>query len=147
MNNKIQDFVSATESRKYATDAGRIMHAKLQSVQLDDMPKGDADLIEKIVSMGDELKSFFGPDSKSEVPIAGFVNGRFLSRRIDRLVVNNTQKIVKILDYKTDWNAQKFREKYIAQIREYVALMQQIYPKYNVRGYILWLHNWQLESV
>ncbi len=147
MNNKIHNLVSDAESKKYATDAGRIMHAKLQSVRLGPTPAGDADLIEKIMSAGDELKSFFGPDSKSEVPIAGFVNGRFISRRIDRLAVDDAHKTIRILDYKTDTDAQKFREKYVAQIHEYVALMKQIYPEYNVHGYILWLHNWQLESI
>jgi len=147
MNNKVADFVSNIESSQYATAMGRNIHAKLQKIMLSPIPTGDADLIAKIENAGDELKSFFMENSKTEVPIAGFIDGKFLSRRIDRLVIDEQNKTIRILDYKTDINTAQFREKYIAKMGEYIKLMQKIYPDYTICGYILWLHDWTLERI
>ena len=144
---KINDFVKTKESEQFATNAGRVIHAKLQNVVVgSNAMHGDADLIEKIIN-NDELKSFFAENSRPEVPIAGIVDGHFISRRIDRLVVDNNSKTVRILDYKTDTDTEKFRAKYIAQLREYSNLLKQIYPDYKISCYILWLHNWTLERL
>ncbi len=147
MNNKVADFVSNIESSQYATAMGRNIHAKLQKIMLLPIPTGDADLIAKIENAGNELKSFFMENSKTEVPIAGFIDGKFLSRRIDRLVIDEQNKIIRILDYKTDINTAQFREKYIIKMGEYIKLMQKICPGYKIDGYILWLHDWTLEHV
>jgi ATP-dependent exoDNAse (exonuclease V) beta subunit len=147
MNTQINDFIKNQESAKYATNAGLLMHAKLQTVFLGAHPMGDAELISKINSSAPELQMFFSDKSKAEVPLAGFINGHFISRRIDRLLVNDVDKTVHALDYKTDLDSNKFRQKYIAQIHEYMELLAQIYPKYKISGCILWLHDWRLESV
>ena len=63
------------------------------------------------------------------------------------MVVDNDTKNVYILDYKTDIDTEKFRPKYIAQLREYKSLMSQIYPDYKISCYILWLHDWRLEKL
>ena len=147
MNSQLHDFISKQESAEFATKNGLAMHAKLQFVRMGNAPTGDAELIKKIESCGDKLKSFFGENSRSEVPIASIINGKFISRRIDRLVVDDISKTVRILDYKTDIDTNKFRDKYIAQIHEYAGLLKQIYPEYKISGYILWLHDWTLESI
>ena len=147
MTNRIQDFVNSQETANFAVAAGLAMHAKLQFVRFGNTPTGDAEIIAKIESMGDKLKSFFMDNSQTEVPIAGYINGHFVSRRIDRLVVDDANKTVRVLDYKTDVDTNKFREQYVAQIREYIQLLQQIYPNYKISGYILWLHNWGLEAI
>ena len=146
MTNPLNDFIKQQQTQEFATNTGRAMHIKLQHIKLGDNPVGDADLIEKIKE-SDELQLFFGNDSKAEVPIAGTINGQFISRRIDRLVVDDKSKTVHVLDYKTDIDTEKFRPKYIAQLREYVALLKQIYPEYKISAYILWLHNWTLEKI
>lgn len=147
MNNKLNDFIANTESASFATTTGRLMHTKLQHIRLGENQTGDAELIEKIMAGGDALKSFFVESSQTEVPVAGVINGRFISRRIDRLIVDDATKTVRILDYKTDINTEKFHAKYIAQLKEYADLLKQIYPKYRVSCYILWLHNWALENI
>lgn len=147
MNNPINDFIKKQDAEKFATDNGRIMHAKLQFVRLGSQPSGDADLIAKIQELGSELQSFFGENSRAEVPVAGVVDGRFISRRIDRLVIDDAAKCIRILDYKTDTDQEKFRLKYIVQLQEYKSLMKQIYPDYKISCYILWLHNWKLENI
>jgi len=147
MTNQLHDFISKQESAEFATQNGLAMHAKLQFVRMGAVPTGDNELIKKIESCGDKLKSFFGENSRSEVPVAGIINGKFISRRIDRLIVDDINKTVRILDYKTDIDTNKFRDKYITQIHEYAGLLKQIYPEYKISGYILWLHDWTLESI
>ena len=147
MNSKLHDFITTQEAQGFATNAGLSMHAKLQFVKLGAKPTGDPDLIGQIEKNGDKLKSFFTENSKAEVPIAGTINGRFISRRIDRLVVDDTTKTVRVLDYKTDTDTDKFRPKYVAQLKEYIELLKQIYPGYRISGHILWLHNWTLEHI
>ncbi len=147
MTTKLHEFIKTQDTEKFATRNGFATHAKLQFVRITPHPIGDAELIEKIMAGGPELQSFFGENSGAEVPIAGIVDGRFISRRIDRLVVDDATKTVRILDYKTDIDPQKYRPKYIAQLREYQKLLAQIYADYKISCYILWLHDWHLERL
>lgn len=147
MNKNITDFISQYEREQFATTTGRAMHKKLQNISLSPVQIGDVDLIEKIKNGGELLQSFFMENSMTEVPIAGYINGVFMSRRIDRLVIDNATKNVRVLDYKTDTDTEQFRAKYIAQLHEYMNLMSQIYPDYKISGYILWLHDWRLEKI
>lgn len=146
MTNQINDFIKNETATEFATNAGRAMHVKLQHVRIGAIPVGDAELIAKI-EKNETLKSFFGENSRAEVPIAGIINGHFVSRRIDRLVVDDAAKTVRVLDYKTDVDTEKFRPKYIAQIKEYIELLKQIYSGYKISGAILWLRNWTIENI
>jgi ATP-dependent helicase/nuclease subunit A len=139
------------EKKKFATTRGSAVHAQLQHIVLghdgrDD--KGDAKLIQKIRARP-EIANFFihGPEShvRAEVPIAGVINNRFMSRRIDRLIVRDG--IVEFMDYKTDTDRTVLCEKYAIQMREYAALLSAAYPGRAIRGYILWLRDWELEQV
>ena len=146
MNTEIDDFIKNQTATEFAIKSGKIMHAKLQSVFVDDM-SGDTDLVEKIKQSSPELQRFFCRASRPEVPVAGIIDGHFVSRRIDRMVVDDDTKNVYILDYKTDIDTEKFRPKYIAQLHEYKSLISQIYPDYKISCYILWLHDWRLEKL
>ncbi|MCL2339277.1 MAG: hypothetical protein FWC51_05000 [Proteobacteria bacterium] len=141
---------------------------------------GNPDLIEKIIK-NPEIARFFtaapGVKIRTEVPIAGTIDGRFVSRRIDRMIIYDTPTqdslarihsqaesipppaanaagagkanrpagSIEFLDYKTDADRGARREKYENQMREYAALLAAAYPGRCVRGYILWLHDWELE--
>lgn len=146
MNTKIDDFIKNQTATEFAIKSGKIMHAKLQSVFVDDM-SGDTDLVGKIKQSSPDLQRFFCRASRPEVPVAGIIDGHFVSRRIDRMVVDDDTKNVYILDYKTDIDTEKFRPKYIAQLHEYKSLISQIYPDYKISCYILWLHDWHLEKL
>lgn len=141
--NKIQDLIFQETSAKYATRTGRIIHAKMQAICF---PHGDQNLIKQI-STNPELMEIMGPLSKPEVPIAGFVNGKFISRRIDRLYINNDTKKIIILDYKTNTDKNLFKQKYIEQLKEYRELLKQIYKNYSVYTKILWLNDFTLENI
>ncbi len=143
----LKSFISKKESEKFAMDTGRAMHSKLQFVKLGEHPTGDPEIIEKIMNSCDELKSFFCETSKTEVPIAGFIKGQFVSRRIDRMVIDDKNKTIQVLDYKTDLDKNTFREKYIAQVHEYVQLLKMIYPDYTITCALLWVHTWELELI
>jgi len=147
MSKKLSDFISLQKRQKFATDAGNLMHKKLQFVFIDkNFEQGDADIISKI-KINSELLQFFCANSKTEVPIAGKIGDRLISRRIDRLVINDSEKIVTFIDYKTDINKEILRDKYIKQLTEYKQLLSEIYPDYNINGYILWLFDWTIEQL
>lgn len=147
MANNLRELMDEFDSQKRAVDAGNIMHEKLRRIRvLDDCVKVDSELKKHIESC-EGLPAFFNKNIRVEVPVAGIINGVFVSRRIDRLWVDDENKIVHILDYKTDVEKEMRRDKYLAQLGEYEKLMHQIYPQYKIEKYILWLHDWKLEKL
>ena len=147
MPNTIRDLLKSRAHMDAATGAGTRMHARMAGIMIDGPTcRGDQELIDRIKSNPDLVK-FFGPASRPEMPIAGYVNGRFISRRIDRIVIDDTARRIMILDYKTDIDRDALRAKYCAQLREYRALCRAIYTGYDVSCYILWTHDWRLENI
>ncbi|MCR4917574.1 MAG: hypothetical protein K5912_01360 [Alphaproteobacteria bacterium] len=147
MTNKLQSALDNFNRQKYATDSGTLMHTKLQSVFfLPTGATGDQDII-KSLSKIPELCEYMGDKSKTEVPIAGIINGLFISRRIDRLYVNRNTKTVVVIDYKTDTNHTMFFKKYTEQLTEYKALLKQIYPDFLIQCKILWTSDFTLENI
>lgn len=147
MSNKLNEILSEIKRADYATDTGRKLHAKMQKIKSGDTEsRGNDELIAKITK-NPQLMKFFTPTSRTEVPIAGNINGKFISRRIDRLVIDDATKNIYVLDYKSDTDKTAYRDKYAAQIREYIALLRDAYPDYTVRGYILWLQDFELVEI
>lgn len=146
-NISLRNLINNATAQEFATATGQQMHLKMQGVMIDGGDnRGNPELIAQI-QKNPNLAEFFTAKSKTEVPIAGHINGKFISRRIDRLVVDDEHKTVRILDYKTDTDKNTFREKYISQIREYISLTTEIYPNHAISGYILWLHDFSLEKI
>jgi ATP-dependent exoDNAse (exonuclease V) beta subunit len=141
----MRQILNAKQRQKFATDAGTLTHDKLRRIVIGGQggDRGDATLIQKIKDAG--LAHFFAPDAKTEVPIAGRVNGKFISRRIDRMVEIDGATL--IMDYKTDNDKLARRENYIAQIREYLTLAHAAMPDRTIRGFILWTHDFTLEEI
>ncbi len=147
MTTCLHDILSHEDSIRAATDNGTKMHTMLQRVIIDGaITHGPSNLIEKIKSC-DGAEFYFHPTSKTELPIAGTICGKFVSRRIDRMRIDHTAKQIHILDYKTDIDTTALRTKYVAQLKEYAALMRAIYPTYHVTASILWTHEWRLEKI
>ena len=112
MTQTLKKFLIGAKNKEYATKTGTQIHAQLQSVIVDDVNNcGTPELIEKIQNRPD-LKRFFAAAAKTEVPIAGCLNGRFVSRRIDRLLIDVSAKTVDFIDYKTDTDKTTFVEQY-----------------------------------
>ena len=146
MTQSLNDFLQDAERKQYATKQGTEIHTLLQKVVLDDMlgNQGDSNIVSEI-QQHPELKPYFTSASKTEVPIAGIINGTFISRRIDRLVIDNTAKTIVFLDYKTDTDTNAFHDIYKKQLNEYAQLLRSAYPHYKITGFILWTQKWQLE--
>ena len=144
MLNKI---LANKNNTKHATDNGTKMHKMLQHIVIDNNTEiGDSNLISPIKKHPDLLR-FFDKNAKTEVPIAGTINGRFVSRRIDRLCIDSVDKHIDIIDYKTDINHETFYTMYLSQVREYCALLKELYPGYHIDAYILWTHDFSLEKI
>ena len=148
MIQNLNDFLSDIERKKYATQQGLNMHTLLQNVIIDDTDNNcDNANIVSVIKQKPDLKQYFVPDAKTEVPIAGIINGVFVSRRIDRLLIDNQTKTIAFLDYKTDTDKTTFCEKYKKQLHEYAQLLRSMYPEYKISGFVLWTHDWELEKM
>ncbi|MBD5400642.1 hypothetical protein HDR61_02770 [bacterium] len=139
MTNKIAELIQSRRAQRHATDTGTRVHAKLQHAT--------RDTIAPYIKNCPRLEKYFIPNARTEVPIAGFIGDKFISRRIDRMIVDNDTKKILILDYKTDINRNTHRPKYICQLREYRKLIQMIYPDFDIETSILWTHDWTLEKI
>lgn len=147
MTNKITDLINKKLHTEYATAAGGATHKQMQHVfWTPNGWTGNADIIKRISNMS-VLQEYMGPLSRTEVPIAGTLNGKFLSCRIDRLYVNNDAKKVVVLDYKTDIDKKLFYKKYREQLKEYSELLKQIYKGVNIECKILWMNDFTLENI
>ena len=141
LNKILEDY----EKEEFAKKIGTEKHIKMQEIIIDsDLENGDKSLIYHI-KQNKELLPFFSKKSKTEVPIAGYINGIFVSRRIDRLIIKDEE--IQFIDYKTDTNKDKFKDKYIEQLKEYNLLLKDIYKDKKISGYILWLTDFTLEQV
>jgi len=148
MTQNLSKFLTAQNNKKYATQSGTKIHALLKNIVIDKNTGniGDTEFINRI-QQHPELTKYFTKNTKTEVPIAGFINGIFISRRIDRLLIDDTNKNITFIDYKTDTDKQTFIDKYKKQLNEYAQLLKSAYPEHKITGYILWLHDWQLEKL
>ena len=147
MTQNLKKFLTGVKNKEFATRNGLQMHTMLQRVVIDNSVEiGDQEVIE-VIKQRPNLKPFFVQSARTEVPIAGVINGVFISRRIDRLLINNDTKTIDFIDYKTDINKEEFVEKYKKQLKEYAMLLQSAYPYFKINGYILWLHNWTLDKI
>ena len=146
--NKITNLINDKTHQDYATSSGVATHTRMQHIFFDakGAPLSDDEIVAHIAQKP-ELVEYMGPLSKTEVPIAGYINGRFISRRIDRLYVNHTTKSVVVIDYKTDLDKERFRSKYIEQLAEYHRLLVEVSPEYPIVCKILWLNDFALENV
>ena len=143
----LHNILQQSLSTKYAHATGTTIHNKLRHITIStNNTTGDKQIIAKI-KQNPDLSVFFAPNTKTEVPIAGTINNHFISRRIDRLAIDNAQKKIHVLDYKSDIDRHTFRPQYTKQLQEYILLLKEIYPEYKIDGHILWTHDFSLEKV
>lgn len=147
MTQTLKKFLTGAKNKEFATTAGTQMHMRLQHIVVDESGNCGVPELVDIIQKHQDLKPFFVAAAKTEVPIAGFVNGRFISRRIDRLLIDDTTKTIDFIDYKTDTDKTIFIERYRCQLNEYAQLLHSAYPDYKINSYILWLTDWKLEQV
>lgn len=144
---KLSDFLAQKSRKSFAVDTGIQIHKKMQKIVIDDtLEIGDSTLIQQI-KFKNTISPFFQKSALTEVPIAGIIDGKFISRRIDRMLKDDDKKAIVFLDYKTDINKNLFYEKYTSQMIDYKKLLARIYPDYSIRGIILWLNDFTLEEV
>ena len=89
-----------------------------------------------------ELRRFFGPDSRAEVPLMGLLPrpGRPdlpFSGRLDRLVA--TGDGVSIVDFKLGAKPDRPAAAHVAQLALYRAALQPLYPGLMIRAALVYL--------
>ncbi|MCK4994334.1 MAG: UvrD-helicase domain-containing protein [Candidatus Omnitrophica bacterium] len=90
--------------------------------------------VEEIIS-SKNTKRFFFCDSKAKIyKEKEFVDKYGRTFRIDRLVIRDNEALV--LDFKS---SQEGKEDHVKQVREYMHIVQDVYPEKNVQGYLLYM--------
>ena len=147
MKTNLQTILDNLKKSDCATATGTHMHSQMRTIIIDgENSRGPQNIINQIKSVPN-LVDFFTPHAQTEVPIAGYVENQFISRRIDRVIIHHATQEIRILDYKTDTDRTHFFDKYAKQISEYKKLVADAYPGYTVRGFILWLHDFSLQEI
>ena len=162
----------APSTRAQALQRGTLIHAALEhlpgtpraqwparlaqffTAQAPDVPKDELDTWcqEVLTALADPaLARFFGPGTQAEVRITGQVDAKPAFGQIDRLHVDEAQRRVRILDYKTNRpppaKAQDVSRVYLAQLRAYATLVASLYPGFTVETYLFWTHNTHLMQI
>lgn len=148
MTQTLENILIGAKNKEYATQTGTQKHAIMRHVVVDEKSgnHGASDIV-AIIQNRPDLKTFFAANAQTEVPIAGYINNHFISRRIDRLLINHENKTIDFIDYKTDTDKTTFVDQYKYQLNEYVQLLKSAYPDYKITGYILWLNDWSLDKI
>jgi ATP-dependent helicase/nuclease subunit A len=96
-----------------------------------------------------DFVDFFGPDAKSEVPIAAVVGKHVISGRIDRLIVEKDR--VRVIDFKTGFKIPKtvadLPVAHIRQMAYYVAALQAIFGQRKIEASLLFTSGPKLFSL
>ena len=81
----------------------------------------------------------------------GISDGKFISGQIDRLIVDEKEKKVIVVDFKTNRpaasNINDVPQAYITQLAVYKNLMKQIYKDMDIETYILWTNTLKLMKI
>lgn len=146
--NKISTLIQEYEHKQAAAEHGSMIHAKLQYL-FSNTNSTDKDIINILehINSDNTLQEYFGALSKTEVPVAGYINDLFISRRIDRLYINHQKQYICIIDYKSDTTKDNLYTAYCKQLKEYHKLISDIYPNYKIECKILWLNDFTLEQI
>lgn len=147
MTRNLTEFLNEAKNKEYAIATGTQSHTVLQHIIVDANYTSGAPNIIQIIKTRPDLQPFFTNTAQNEVPIAGEIHGHFVSRRIDKLLINKATKTINFIDYKTDTDKSAYIDKYKKQLQEYAELLHSAYPEYKINGYILWLHDWVLDKI
>ena len=76
----------------------------------------------------------------AEVPLSGLIGDRVVMGQVDRLLIE--QNKILFIDYKTNRQTPEtlaeIPKNYLRQMAAYMAVLERIYPNYEVKGALLW---------
>lgn len=121
-----------------APAAGRFL-----AVAASDWAEADrAALVAEVLALFDDpaFASVFGPGSRAEAPITGRAGSRFVSGRIDRLVIRGDDILV--VDFKSNRpppeSVADVDMAYIKQMAVYRQLLRDVHPRGRIRAALIW---------
>jgi ATP-dependent helicase/nuclease subunit A len=142
---------------------GRLIHRMLQT--LPDLPEAErvpaatrflahpghaldpasqsALLKEVAVLLNDpQFAAIFGPEARTEAPLAGRIGTRMVVGQVDRLLV--TDEAVLVVDYKTNRPppalVSDVDPAYLDQMALYRGLLAQVFPRHRIEAALVWTH-------
>lgn len=142
---KLLQYIGTTDESLRETAAWEFLQKHLP-----DFPRNELqNIVTEVLNLCSTYKDIFTENSRAEVPIIGEVDGKIVSAKIDRLIINKDK--VTIVDFKTNRPAAKslndVPEIYINQLNTYKKLLQKIYPDKDVETYLLWTNTCNMMKV
>lgn len=153
----------ASPALRAAAERGKLIHALFERIE-DEASLGAAEqwlalqlhnseidgsaLMRQVraVVANPEWSDFFGPDARSEVPLAAVVGETVISGRIDRMVIEPGH--VRILDFKTGRgvpvDTASIPVPHLRQMAHYVAALEAIFPNTQIEAALLFTHESRL---
>jgi ATP-dependent helicase/nuclease subunit A len=108
-----------------------------------DLPPGEAALLAQevlAILAHPDLAPLFGPGSRAEVPLTGFIGNAVIGGLVDRLAVLDDR--VLLADYKTNRRPPETDADtpvlYLRQLAAYRAVLRQIFPDRSVQCALVW---------
>ena len=142
---KLLQYIGTTDESLRETAAWEFLQKHLPDFSRNELQN----IVTEVLNLCSTYKDIFTENSRAEVPIIGEVDGKIVSAKIDRLIINKDK--VTIVDFKTNRPAAKslndVPEIYINQLNTYKKLLQKIYPDKDVETYLLWTNTCNMMKV
>ncbi len=139
----------ASEASSYGTNLHKILEFMPMDKEQVELLLGvnySQEIYDKALAVYNEHKNIFDAQSYAELEVSGVIEGKQINAIIDRLVIRGNE--VWIIDYKSNKNVPDgVPEAYIKQLNTYESLLKGLYEGKDIKKFILWTSNLQLQQV
>lgn len=130
-----------------------VREAKAMQILKQHGAEDNAAVIPKVLAALDnpEFVALHGEHFKTEVTVLGFDGAEKVTGQIDWLGIDHQQKVLHIVDYKSDKSPPKAGssnlESYLKQLDIYSTLLGEAYPDFQRKTYLFWIETNHLMSI
>lgn len=107
-------------------------------------PASQSALLKEVTALlnDPQFAAIFGPEARTEAPLAGRIGTRMVVGQVDRLLV--TDEAVLVVDYKTNRpppsRVNDVDPAYLDQMALYRGLLAQVFPSHRIEAALVWTH-------
>ena len=105
--------------------------------------KAHLEVVEKLLAAPELKPCFYVADAEVQTELE-VVNSLGHTKRLDRLIINEKTKEVRIVDYKSGADVEG---KYQEQVKEYIAILKELHPRYTVKGFLVYMDKLEVQEV
>ncbi|MCA9408546.1 MAG: UvrD-helicase domain-containing protein [Candidatus Omnitrophica bacterium] len=145
LRGEVIHFILSFIGNLKGTDKDKVIHGAVEKARkqflLEDEEGKYEKIIHRLIHLS-QFQEFFFIDEGDVFTEQEIINKRGHSKRVDRFIVRAQD--VLIVDYKS--SAER-KADYVAQVQEYMQLLQEMYPRHSIRGFLLFIDQEIAEEV